>query len=218
MVPIGSTGVCIDEYEATVYADTSCTGTRYGESFRDYPCGFPALVESTGCTGVCSGRTTQPQTTPVYACSVAGVTSSRYITWFQARRACENAGKRLCSESEWEDACDGTVGSGGTTYPYGDTYQPTTCNGEDCNCGSPGNTGALAQCVSSFGAYDMSGNLWEWTEDCWYSRCTPDPYHVVRGGSFDDIEAGLSCGDRYDVFPAYSCGFYGYYFGFRCCL
>lgn len=42
--------------------------------------------------------------------------------------------------------------------------------------------GAIARNVSSFGCYDMAGNIWEWTSSL-YHPDFPD-FHVVKGGSW----------------------------------
>ena len=44
----------------------------------------------------------------IYAVSIAGVTPSAYMTWFQAQQACANARKRLPSNAEWQMAVAGT--------------------------------------------------------------------------------------------------------------
>src|SRR5262245_49552328 len=43
----------------------------------------------------------------IYAVSLPGVIPSSSITWFQAQAACENAGKRLPSNAEWQAAVAG---------------------------------------------------------------------------------------------------------------
>ena len=53
----------------------------------------------------------------IYAVSLPSVTSSAYITWFQAQQACKNAAKRLPSNAEWQAAVAGTPDPG-----------PTGCN------------------------------------------------------------------------------------------
>lgn len=85
----------------------------------------------------------------IYARSVPGVTPSRFITWFQAQQALANSGKRLPTNAEWQTAVAGTPDS-------------TVCNVITFSVAS---TGANAGCVSSWGANDMVGNLWEWVAD-----------------------------------------------------
>jgi hypothetical protein len=59
------------------------------------------------------------------AVSRPGVKPQGYISGEQARLACANAGKRLCSEHEWSSACRGARR---TLYPYGNARQPDRCN------------------------------------------------------------------------------------------
>jgi hypothetical protein len=98
----------------------------------------------------------------VYALSLAGVTPSSRVTWFQAQQACKNARKRLPSNAEWQAAVAGTPDPGpdnGTT---------------DCNTASTfavGPTGSRSSCVSSDGAFDMVGNLDERVAD-WVPQST----------------------------------------------
>jgi formylglycine-generating enzyme required for sulfatase activity len=98
----------------------------------------------------------------IYAVSLPGVSPSASITWFQAQAACKNAGKRLPSNAEWQAAVAGTPDPGpddGAT---------------DCNTSSAFAavaTGSRSRCVSSDGAFDMVGNLYEWVAD-WVPRST----------------------------------------------
>jgi formylglycine-generating enzyme required for sulfatase activity len=117
-----------------------------------------------------------------------------FATWLSGK-----TGKayRLPSEAEWEYAA-----RGGTTqrFVWGDQPGRNRANCEGCGSAWDGRQGAP---VASFhanpmGLYDMLGNLWEWTEDCWApshadvpadgsarpapARCTG---RVLRGGSFD---------------------------------
>ena len=59
------------------------------------------------------------------AVSRAGVVPQGYLTQLLAKRACANAGKRLCSKDEWVKACKGERQ---TKYPYGEKYRAAACN------------------------------------------------------------------------------------------
>jgi len=91
--------------------------------------------------------------------SARNATPKASVTWFQFQQMCANAGKRLCTNAEWQLAVTGTpdpLGDGG----------PTGCN-VNGNGGAPALTRSHSACVSRFGAYDMIGNMWEWVAD-WY--------------------------------------------------
>src|SRR5690606_32266321 len=47
------------------------------------------------------------------------------MTFYSAKKSCENAGKRLCSEEEWVRACRGNRG---TKHPYGANFKLGACN------------------------------------------------------------------------------------------
>ncbi|MBD3240604.1 MAG: SUMF1/EgtB/PvdO family nonheme iron enzyme [Chitinivibrionales bacterium] len=81
----------------------------------------------------------------------------REVSFDEARELCAKQGKRLCTTAEWEYACSGLEGY---TYPYGNSYDETTCN----TSGAKGvmTSGSRPNCVSKFGLYDMSGNVFEW--------------------------------------------------------
>ncbi|HVY31452.1 MAG TPA: SUMF1/EgtB/PvdO family nonheme iron enzyme [Polyangiaceae bacterium] len=130
----------------------------------------------------------RPEGTRYVAASSAGVKPQGLISQVEAARACENAGKRLCSVREWFRAC---TGSQHTTYPYGQHYEAGRCNvgkihllsmlhGASSSAWSyddfndprllqtPGFlalTGEYAGCASTEGVYDLVGNLHEWVAD-----------------------------------------------------
>ena len=137
MVPNGDG--CIDKYEASVW--TAATG---GTQLN--------LAGATGADDIqcnddgsdCGANAANP----IYARSEAGVLPSARITWYQAAQACANVGKRLPTTAEWQMAAAGT--------PSG--------TGGGCNfSGSAANTDNNGTCISSIGALNMVGNVWEMT-------------------------------------------------------
>jgi formylglycine-generating enzyme required for sulfatase activity len=93
----------------------------------------------------------------IYAVSIPGVKPSANITWLQAQQACENAGKRLLSNAEWQPAAAGTPDPGVADD------DSTTCNTTDDGfpANDPVNTGSRSACVSNRGVFDMVGNVGE---------------------------------------------------------
>jgi formylglycine-generating enzyme required for sulfatase activity len=59
------------------------------------------------------------------AVSRGGTVPNGYLTYYAARAACQNAGKRLCREEEWVTACRGERQ---LEFPYGAHYLPGKCN------------------------------------------------------------------------------------------
>ncbi len=82
------------------------------------------------------------------------------VSWYKAKRLCKKQGKRLCSNREWAEACRGC--SKKTKYPYGNTYEKSSCvsNGKKVEL-----SGSRRKCVSTYGVYDMVGNVAEWTDN-----------------------------------------------------
>lgn len=170
-----------------------------------------------------------PGETRVRAWSAAGVVPQGYITQIQAARACQEAGKRLCTDAEWLRACQGAQGH---TYPYGDQFEEGACNtvrachpvvqyfesgqswvwsrlDHPCINQMPDGlalTGQYDACVTDEGVYDISGNLHEWTAD---------PSGTFRGGFYvDAVINGPGCLYRT---TAHSTRHWDYSTGFRCC-
>ncbi len=130
------------------------------------------------------------------------------VSWYEARNYCMSVGKRLCTDVEWEKACRGLEE---LRYPYGDRYEPGTCRTNLDPEAGPVASGAIPSCFSNWGEYgifDMSGNVWEWTE----SR-TPGNNRIAKGGGWSDRPDAVSCTNRIELTPHYTheSG------GFRCC-
>lgn len=92
---------------------------------------------------------------------VSDVDSSpwRFISQTQAANACRKAGKRLPTNKEWYEASlgvfDPDINVDGIL---------ATCQLGRPNEQTPALTGQMDTCVSSTGAYDMIGNVWEWID------------------------------------------------------
>jgi hypothetical protein len=122
------------------------------------------------------------------------------ISWVEARMACVNAGKRLCTAQEWTSACQGTSPAG---YPYGSTYDKERCPTEGKQIYR---SGSFKTCQESFGLSDMVGNVWEWIED------KKDGYPMMMGGSYQSGN-GAHCRRQ----SAGTVGTLSKDVGFRCC-
>lgn len=134
------------------------------------------------------------------------------VNWYEAASLCEERGKRLCSEEEWEKACRGP---GGVRFPYGNDEKPDACsgNGPAYPEGEREPSGNRAGCVSGYGVYDMSGNVNEWTSSLQSSASGPG-YPVLRGGDYGNAFANLRCSNR-DHYHRRDERFHDD--GFRCC-
>lgn len=102
------------------------------------------------------------------------------LTWEEARQSCEAAGKRLCTDLEWERACKGPESF---IYSYGDAFNPEVCGtdialdaNKDMKSDFP--SGKMSDCKSGYGVYDMSGGPREWTLTAGRTKDS----HVIKGG------------------------------------
>ncbi|MCB9644413.1 MAG: SUMF1/EgtB/PvdO family nonheme iron enzyme [Myxococcales bacterium] len=137
-----------------------------------------------------------------------GKMPSRGVSWSDAKRRCRAQGKRLCTESEWERACKG---SSGRRYPYGNSFNPSACNTRDAGGKNRSlrRTGSYSRCRSSFGVFDMSGNVAEWTSSPFRRK----GWRIIRGGSFNRPDWDVRCASRGGLPPSSRKPSVG----FRCC-
>jgi formylglycine-generating enzyme required for sulfatase activity len=166
----------------------------------------------------------------VRAVSRPGVHPQAHISRNEADVACKNAGKRLCSDEEWVNACRGAKNQ---AFPYGSQHRPGLCND---NARSPliklygkappphklgyyelnhpglnqqgglALAGTFAACENESGIFDMVGNLHEWTSNTG---------GVFRGGYYrDTTQHGDGCSY---VTTVHGPGYRDYSTGFRCC-
>ena len=120
---------------------------------------------------------------------------------------------RLPSEAEWEYAARaGTT----TAWSFGnDDSKPGNYAWYSQNSG--GKTQAVGQKMpNAFGLFDMHGNVWEWTQDCWHNNYAGAPtdgspwitncasnLRVRRGGSWYDNPTNLRSAIRAGSNPVF---------------
>ncbi len=113
-----------------------------------------------------------------------------YVRWLS-----EKTGQnyRLPSEAEYEYA---ERAGTSTAYWWGDSDADLCSYANGAPCNHHGTVPVGSYPANAFGLYDMAGNVWEWTEDCWnpsYAGAPDDGsawtsgdcgQRVVRGGSW----------------------------------
>jgi formylglycine-generating enzyme required for sulfatase activity len=218
-VMIDAGGICVDSTEVTVgqYAAflAAVDGGATVEVSPSCPSGASFVPGGAG-----GGDWPQsPDTLPVDD-----------VTWCDAWSFCKWAGKRLCGAigggaftsaptnganpaiSQWYAACSR---AGSNLYPYGSTYEPSSCNGAGSGLT---NVGSLSSCVGGYaGIFDMSGNVSEWEDNCDDAGANANCY--LRGGSYQATGKGhpewLECSSMTEYIPRSSPPYSDV--GFRCC-
>lgn len=177
---------CIDAYEPTITGDLG-----YADQLVEFP--------GTATTGVAS--------------SEAGVLPTEPTSWYQARGACLNAGKHLCTVDEWLTAC------GEGAFPWGDEPLPQAVCAVPAEDGAPypdglQPTGSLPDCRSPSGIFDQIGNAWEWADPGTFDD-EGAPLTAKLGGAWYSGQGNTSC--RVDYVTEHAPWFEGTIVG-RCCV
>jgi formylglycine-generating enzyme required for sulfatase activity len=133
------------------------------------------------------------------------------ITWFEARFFCAKRGARLPTEAEWEYAARGPDD---LQFPWGNNWNPSMAVWKTSQTADVGSIPAGASWV---GAWDMAGNVWNWTSTIYDQTNFPYPYkatdlresssdtkstRVVRGGSWrNNFTTNLRAAYRTGAYP-----------------
>lgn len=146
-------------------------------------------------------------------------------TWMEAQDICRASGKRLCGDSEWTLACEGKHR---LPYPYGRKRDAKACNidkslprvdekaiadpkrsaAETARLWQGEPSGTRAGCTSSYGVFDMTGNV-----DEWVVNESGKPYKSAsKGGYWGPVRARCR-----PMTTAHGETFPFYQTGFRCC-
>ena len=129
------------------------------------------------------------------------------VTWTGAQAFCQDLGKRLPTEAEWELAARGPYRA---RFPWGNN--DPDCDravwgrgkGQPCEKSGPGPlaVGSTEGDGSIWGVADLGGNVAEWTFDIYPGKDLkrgPIPWRDVRGGSFDETIEALRATRRLPV-------------------
>ena len=129
------------------------------------------------------------------------------VSWADANAYCEwlsgkiKATVRLPSEAEWELAAGGPQK---LPYPWGDKWNDRAAAASE----TQGHVAAVRSYPagkSPFGAYDMAGNVWEWTADQAVGKENAllsengVPLRIVKGGAADEPKTQISTTARHEV-------------------
>lgn len=196
-----------------------CTEMRHGKCYRFAP-GLSLLEPRTTAVKACMDRYEWPNRK-----GSLPVVMDRFI---DAEKKCQSKGKRLCTEFEWELACEGPRR---LPWPYGYRQVPGRCHNdrryrhhnesklssndarvraqETARLWQGLAAGSKTGCRSDFGVYDLVGNVEEWVVT---SR--PEwPYRSsLKGGFWAKPWSGCRGTNE-----SHNTRFRFYEIGFRCC-
>ena len=117
------------------------------------------------------------------------------VSWYEARAYAHWVGKRLPSNSEWTKASAWPVESGPgrviqRRYPWGDSYDVRRANLWQAGFHHTVPIDQYTDGGTMGGAYQMIGNVWEWSRSPLKGPTdptlhVPDTMVSIRGGAFD---------------------------------
>ena len=154
---------------------------------------------------------------PVINVSFNDITQ-QYLPWLSRKTGFTY---RLPTEAEWEFAArGGAAAPAGQAYSFGEdksllceygnssdlAAKTTDANWTGINCNDGYATTAPVGSLkpNALGLFDMHGNVWEWTADCWHPQYSARPVtsaeacnsRVLRGGSWASDAAALRTAAR----------------------
>jgi serine/threonine protein kinase/formylglycine-generating enzyme required for sulfatase activity len=145
------------------------------------------------------------------------------VSWQQAQTFCRWARKRLPTEAEWEKAASWNAATRTKSiWPWGDGFDSARLNSSESKTGDTTAVGTFPPEIN--GAFDMGGNVSEWTSSLYKSY----PYseadgredqqasgdRVFRGGSWAQSQGKARGAYRQPVAPTYI----DREIGFRCAM
>ncbi|MDP1701192.1 MAG: SUMF1/EgtB/PvdO family nonheme iron enzyme [Aestuariivirga sp.] len=205
----GSEGL---EYQVSVTAtqDVAITAPfaigRYEITFDEWS----QCVGDGGCTRQPGDENWGRGRRPVINVSFNDITQ-QYLPWLSATTGFSY---RLPTEAEWEFAArGGAAAAAGQAYSFGNDgtllcqYGNSSDNAETvgaCSDGFAATAPVGSLKPNGLGLFDMHGNVWEWTADCWqpqYSAKAAKPAEtcttrLLRGGSWASNAAALRSAAR----------------------
>ena len=116
------------------------------------------------------------------------------VSWNDAQKFVQRLSKltgqnySLPTEQQWQYAC--LAGGQGPYCGSDQANQVAWFQGNSSGQTQP----AQRKVANAWGLFDMSGNVWEWTDSCGNDDCSE---HIVRGGSWFVAEEYLQAQHRY---------------------